>query len=390
MLLSADFETDPLAAAWSAEASEGQPAPAWIGAGGHSGTHCLLATAGTWQSPAFPVTPFEYYRLEFWSRAEGTEYFAAFFYDEQGQTLEADHYSSVDPSTNWKLQTLCFRAKARAATARILFQPLKGKPFYVDDVSVRLVTRAEATAWADEVYAQIPPVPPGGTGVSLALPRTFARLQRAGTLRVVMLGDSIINDTGSSPWDLLVERTYPGARVEVVTSVGGGKGCWYYQEDNRVQSYVLDYRPDLLIIGGLSQRGDLEAIREVIHQVRAHAQPEILLMSGIFGKGEDPRERSAASLPPENGHSLAYRRGLRRLAEEEGVALYDLSAAWAQYMRGIGTPYDYFMRDAVHANERGRALAARLIAGYFAPEQPCGEGGDKDSGAVFPQRKNRT
>ena len=182
-----------------------------------------------------------------------------------------------------------------------------------------------------------------------------------------MLGDSIINDTGSSPWELLVERQYPGSRIEVVTSVGGGKGCWYYQEDNRIQSYVLDYQPDLLIIGGLCQRGDMEAIREVIRQVRAAAQPEIVLMSGMFGKDEDPRTRPAA-LAREDAYSDAYREGLRRLAEQENAGFFDLSAAWGEYMRGIYTPYEFFMRDAVHANDRGRALAARLIAGYFCPE----------------------
>jgi lysophospholipase L1-like esterase len=378
MLLSADFATDPLAAGWTAEASTGAPAPIWSDAGGHSGPHCLFATAGKWESPAFPVTPFDYYRLDFWARAAGVEYFAAFFYDEHGQALVADHYSSVDPTADWKLQTLCFRAKAGAVTARIIFQPLGGHAMYVDDVTVRPVTRAQATAWADEVYQKIPPVgrglvprppldSPEGAAQVRALQRTFARLRRGGTLRVVMLGDSIINDTGSSPWDLLVERQYPGAHLEVVTAVSGSKGSWYYQDDHRVQSYVLDYDPNLVIIGGISQRGDLEAIRTVIHQVRAQSPAEILLMSGIFGKGEDPRTRPAL-LPPEDSHSDAYRDGLRRLGEEEKAGFFDISAVWSQYMRGITTPYDFFMRDPVHANDRGRALAARLIAGYFAPE----------------------
>ena len=231
---------------------------------------------------------------------------------------------------------------------------------------MRPVSRAEATAWADEEYGLIPPVKRTGETPVLpaALQRSMARLKRGGTLRVVMLGDSIINDTGSSPWELLVERAYPGARVEVVTAVSGSKGCWYYRDENRVQSFVLDYDPDLLIIGGLSQQGKLDAIRDVIHQVRAKSQPEILLMSGMFGKNEDPRTRPAA-LPIWDCHSKSYREALRRMAGQEGAAYYDLSAAWGEYMRTIDTPYDFFMRDAVHANDRGRALAARLIASYF-------------------------
>lgn len=371
MLISADFETDPLAAGWLAEAPEGEPLPAWTDTTARSGCHSLLATHGKWKSPAFPVQPFEYYRLEFWSRAEATEYLAAYFYDEEGTMLEADHYSSVDPSEDWTHNVLCFRAKAGAATARVIFQPWHGQPFFVDDVLVRAVARAEALAWAEEVYAQIPPVrtaagPVGeGASRSRSLPRTFARLRRGGTLRVVMLGDSIINDIGSSPWDLLVERRYPGARVEVVTSVSGSKGCWYYQEDNRVQPYVLDYRPDLLIIGGLSQRGNLAAIRNLLGQVRERAQPEVLLMTGAFGAKElDPRTPGAQEIT-DHPDPPAYRVALQQLAAEEGAGFFDLRGAWEQYMRGVEQPYEWFMRDRVHANDRGRALAARLLARFF-------------------------
>jgi hypothetical protein len=283
--------------------------------------------------------------------------------------LEADHYSSVDPSEGWVWNSLCFRAKARAATAQVVFQPWHDRPFYVDDVSVQAVSREAALAWANEVYSRIPPVPPRSARdpapVLQHLDRTRARLRRGGTLRVVMLGDSIINDVGSSPWDLLVERQYPGARVEVVTSVSGSKGCWYYQEENRVQSYVLDYQPDLLIIGGLSQRGDLAAIRNLLGQVRERAQPEILLMTGAFGPPElDPRIRRGRKVdgdpdPPD------YRLGLQRLAAETGAGFFDLRVAWEEYMRGVKQPYEWFMRDRVHANDRGRALAARLLARFF-------------------------
>ena len=50
---------------------------------------------------------------------------------------------------------------------------------------------------------------------------------------------------------------------------------------------MLKHNPDLLMIGGISQREDVDAIREVIHQVRAKQSPEILLMTPAFGATPD-------------------------------------------------------------------------------------------------------
>ena len=59
----------------------------------------------------------------------------------------------------------------------------------------------------------------GATDFQSRLPNTFAALKQAQTLRVVLLGDTIMNDIGNSPLDILIEQDYPGARLEIVTSV---------------------------------------------------------------------------------------------------------------------------------------------------------------------------
>ena len=102
-----------------------------------------------------------------------------------------------------------------------------------------------------------------------------------------MLGDSIIGDTSSSKYELLVMRMYPKCKIEKITSVRGSTGCWYYKDDNHVEEYVLKHHPDLLMIGGISQRGDTEAIRSVIQQVRAKQPCEVLLMTPAFGATSD-------------------------------------------------------------------------------------------------------
>ena len=120
------------------------------------------------------------------------------------------------------------------------------------------------------------------------LDRTMRRLREGGTLRIVMLGDSIIGDTSSSMFDLLLGRLYPKCTIEKITSVRGSTGCWWYKLDHHVEEYVLSHKPDLLMIGGISQRQDLASIHEVIRQVRAAQSPEILLMTPAFGAAQDP------------------------------------------------------------------------------------------------------
>ena len=59
------------------------------------------------------------------------------------------------------------------------------------------------------------------------------------------------------------------------------------------REYVLVHRPDLLMIGGISQRGDIESIRAVMAQVRAERpETEILLMTGAFGRRTPGRTRT--------------------------------------------------------------------------------------------------
>jgi hypothetical protein len=138
-------------------------------------------------------------------------------------------------------------------------------------------------------YAAIPPVryrPPAERWERL--PQTARRLREGGTLRIVMLGDSIVNDTSRSCWNLIVERRHPTCRIEKTTCVRGSTGCWWYKEPGRVQKYVLDHQPDLVIIGGISQRNDVESIRAVIRQIREEIRPDLLLMTGAFGS-TDPR-----------------------------------------------------------------------------------------------------
>ena len=217
----------------------------------------------------------------------------------------------------------------------------------------------------ERVYSEIPPVrysPPSNRWKNL--PRTKTCLVDGGTLRVVMLGDSIVNDTSRSCWNLLIEKAYPECRVGKVTSVRGSTGCWWYKEPGRIRKFVLDHKPELVIIGGISHRGDVDSIRNVIGQIRAGSGADILLMTGSFGR-VDPRNDDQWKKISDPNHFSDYRRGLENLAGETRAAFLDIEFAWADYIRRSGKDLDWFKRDPIHANERGEQILGHILYNYL-------------------------
>jgi hypothetical protein len=333
-----------------------------------SRAHGLFARSGYWESPPFAVRPFDYYRTEFCIRAEGDGYFWVFFDDPGGRELVADHCTSYYASPDASRQVVCFRAQVEAASARARFAPREGKALFVERIEVRQVRREEVAAWADSVYAVLPPLRYGpAPGRWKHARRSMEKLRGGATLRVVMLGDSIVNDTANSVFDVLVERLYPGSRVEVVSSVRGGGGCRFYRRSGNVREHVLDLEPDLLMIGGICHGGDTDSVREVIRQVRAEADPDILLMTGPAGRHGDPRVNPDwHSIVTLDGEGYAAR--LMRLAAEEKCEFLDMAAPWGLCIEGSGKDYGFFMRDDTHVNARGRQVLARILEAYFGPK----------------------
>jgi hypothetical protein len=217
----------------------------------------------------------------------------------------------------------------------------------------------------EKIYSQIPPVrysPPSGRWKNLPLTKKF--LSKGGVFKVVMLGDSIVNDTSRSCWNLLVEKRYPKCKIAKITSVRGSTGCWWYKEQGRVKKFVLDHKPALVMIGGISNRGDIDSIRDVIQQIKAASDADILLMTGAFGS-VDPRDDKQWQKISDPNQFSEYRKGLEQLARETGAAFLDMEAAWAGYIRNSGKDLDFFKRDPIHANERGEQILSRILESYF-------------------------
>jgi len=215
-------------------------------------------------------------------------------------------------------------AQSRGHTARIGWLLVDGEvpdPFFGLSPLKRI----------DAVYAGMDPLsytPPADRWRNLD--GTRKRLGEGDSLKIVMLGDSIIGDTSGSRFELLLGRMYPRSKITKITSTRGSTGCWWYKLDNHVEEYVLRHKPDLLMIGGISQRQDVESIREVIHQVRAAQSPEILLMTPAFGVPTSPHIRQwTFDIKP---GATDYRARLRRLAEEEKCGFLDMTGPWWRYI----------------------------------------------------------
>lgn len=215
-------------------------------------------------------------------------------------------------------------------------------------------------------------MPPGKStspaGDRAFLQRTRRLLREGGDLRLLALGDSIVNDTMRSGWVGLLQAAHPQTRIEATVYVRGGGGCQHFRAEGRIQRYVLPRRPDLVLIGGISQR-DIVDIREVIHQLRQGLpEVEILLFTGAFGT-VDPRDPAALARVRYSGTG-AYGRALQALALEEHCAYLDLTTPWAEYLRSSGLHPHRFYRDRVHANEYGEQILARIMLAFW--EAVCG------------------
>ena len=170
--------------------------------------------------------------------------------------------------------------------------------------------------------------------------RTRRILTDGGELRLMAVGDSIVNDTMRSGWVAKFQEAYPKAKINALVYVRGGGGCQHYKEEGRVAKYILPRKPNLVYIGGISQK-DIASIREVIQQLRAGlSDVEILLATGAFGTA-DPRDAAALAAAPHSGTG-AYGQGLKELACAEHCAYLDMTTPWGRvysFVQSTSAPF---------------------------------------------------
>jgi len=371
-----DLEADPSKAGWAGTEVWGSAkfAAEWTTAEAHSGKRSMRISGGLWSSPKFKVKPLNFYRMTFASKAESKGYWVMQFFDSRGLEIAADDYSSVEVSEQWLKNSFYVMAHADAAFASLGFRPIKSD-FLIDDIAVTPISRQTALEFADNLYETLSPVnfePEDGRFKRLNV--TIEKLRAGKELTVVVLGDSIANDMANSRFHLQVERNYPGSRIRFIHSVRGITGCWYYERDNHVESYILDYKPDLVIIAGISHRLNDKAIRNVIRQTRIKLPAvEFLVMTGAImepGMNRNWAAKGMASPPTAEREKAVLKEAefysrLRASSEVDDFATLDMRSLWEEYLKQSGKPRTWFQRDFVHANERGKQIMGRIAVRFF-------------------------
>ncbi len=352
-----DFESDPIADGWTYQ--PGTSGLLWTEDEALSGTHSIIANYGLWISPAMNNESRGIYRCTF-----NTKGWPGQIEDRSGGS-RVYHF---DNSSKWVEHTIVTRYPRVWLSSQYAL-------FFADDVEIAAIDSTQANQILTDMLSGI-----SGFDFSTDLSanrhdrifRTMAKLALSGPLKIVLLGDSIINDTSNSFLDLHLERMYPQTDVTLVRSIRGSTGCWWYKEENRVQSYVLDHEPDLVLIGGISQFDDIDSIRTVTEQIRqGDASIEIALMSEVVGN-HDP-SLHPEDLLPIDPLGTDYRNRLWQLAAEQNVGFIDMTRPWARFIDSSQMDYAKFMRDAVHANYLGTVIIGETLKNYFAPTgQPVG------------------
>jgi lysophospholipase L1-like esterase len=395
-VLAGDFSADPrTSAGWT---YTGPANTGWSAEEGGSITAAFDRAGGgqAWRSPPFPVVPAGYYRVAFRSQAASPGYAATLFAGPAGTwgsvpnstELLADDVTGVPVSTAWVDNAYCFRAAPNATTASLVFRA-NGAPLRVSAVRVVPAARgsAEVADWHDAVYATMAPVAFAPDPARFArLPRTAAALRSGGPITVVLLGDSIMNDAAQSTFETLLERAHPGTQVAVVAAVGANAGMAAWNPDAAthrpgldLQGAVIDRRPDLVLIGGVSNAGQYADTGHVVDLVRRGVTarfgfaPDVALLTGTLPMTQNPAAPIHSWYPTISPAGRDYRANLYRLAQQQQTGFFDLTGAWGQYMvaaqHGFDRPtYNGYFRDTMHFNTRGKEVLARILAGYLSPE----------------------
>lgn len=366
VLYRADFAAAEPAAGWSGALVTAAPR-AGEGVALTAQPRKPYQAGGHWASPPIPIQPFQYVSFESVARSETPAAWSAVFLDAAGRELQADNHDLLPVAATGSTNLFYIRGHALAQAMRIRFFP-GDRPLVVQSMAVREGNAAAAAAWADRVMAAAPPVPafPVPAERDRLLPRTMKTLREGGRLRIVVLGDSIANDTSNSLFETLLRRRFPRARLEVATSVRSATGCWYYDHPDRIRDYVFRYEPDLVIVAGISHRYDAEAVRNVLRRIREGSKAERLVLSDAIAPAEGMRKAFLFEQRGDPAVVEAFPARLRVVAAEEGAAFADMRTAWDGYVKQSGLPHAAFLRDVVHANTVGKQVAGRLLAGYFS------------------------
>ncbi len=309
--------------------------------------------------PPRTVTPGTFYRLALEACATGPWRAWGRFENARGEPLPADSCCGLPPAPQWHSRALAFWPGSEARTLTVSLEAGEGR-LRVRDVAIQAIGRGEVAAIADALLDELPPPDVFPTaGRWGLLPRTHEILRRGGVLRVVMLGDSIVNDTANSHWPVIVERAWPGVRIDLVVAVRDGGRCDRVLNGDALHREVLDHTPDLVMLGGISTP-DAEAMRAVVRRLRVAGPMEIMLLGPAAGPGGRRETPESECL-----RYAAYDAALARMARDERAAYVDMLGPWRRTLERIPVGGPDLYRDPIHASEHGRQILGRTLAAHL-------------------------
>jgi hypothetical protein len=410
VLLAEDFEENPILSRWSVSPTGAGWSAVEIG----STNKAISVGTGTWSSPPLSTEPLQWYRLAFRSLAPGKPpdpgaigcgYCRVLYFDVQGNPLPGDDVSSILQSKDWRSNELRLRSPAqvdssgelRAVRMKIVFAPMGGAPFCVDDVKLEKVSTGEVNAWSEKSYAELPArlgYQPKASRWK-HLPKTAEKLKKGKPLRILLLGDSVQQELANAPVDAILKAHLPYSHVEIFASTKPATGVEFFKD--HLSDFVTKYRPDLLIIGGISNRGGIPAFQEFVDGVRAHdvvsgRRTEMLIVTPPWSPNVNSSHPKAFSLGPqinELGQDTSgeeaipndERWQLVKFAEANDVEFLDMMGIVSEFIYGPakvagvgppisadGYPSGFWMRDWVHPNGAGRQIMGRILAQYLLSE----------------------
>lgn len=198
------------------------------------------------------------------------------------------------------------------------------------------------------------------------LPRSATKLKAGGEFRLVAYGDSITAGGDATRPELIfwnrwadsLRARYPAASITAINGATGGDST--VQGLQRLQSKVLDVRPDLVLIGfGMNDhnRGGVPVpqfetnLREMIARIRTTTGAEVLLFSAF---PPNPKWKFGSH------HMEDYAAATERVARETGSAYADVFANW-QTVAARKKPEDLLGNDINHPNDFGHGIYFEVL-----------------------------
>jgi len=211
------------------------------------------------------------------------------------------------------------------------------------------------------------------------LPKTLAKLRAGQEVTIVAWGDSVTEGGGVETTPELryqnqfarrLEQQFPQAKIKMLTAGWGGRCSQNYLDAPRGDTKdfvrdVLEPKPDLVTIEFVNDAYYNEEQTQIqykkIMDILSGNGSEVILITPHLVRpdwmqvtsmkfDEDPRP---------------YVHGLRRFAQENGVALADTSRLWCTLWRQ-GIPYITLEANSInHPDARGHRMFAEALMGVF-------------------------